>query len=48
MTLMYKVVASVVAKEKFSLWLVSEPKSERRVPRYKAKMLSATPWCSNS
>jgi hypothetical protein len=46
---MFKVVASAVAEEnKFSLWLVSEPKSEFRVPRYKAKIISATPQCSNS
>jgi len=37
MTLMFKVVASAVTEEnKFSLWLVPEPKSELRVPRYKA------------
>jgi len=46
---MFKVVASAFAEEnKFSMWLVSEPKSEFRVSRYKAKMLSATPWCPNS
>jgi hypothetical protein len=49
MTLMFKVVASAVTEDnKFSLWLVSEPKSELMVPGCKAKMLSATPWCSNS
>jgi len=38
MTLMYKVVSSATAEEnKFSLWLVSEPKSELRSPDTKQK-----------